>query len=125
MKIEGGSRLEVSELEVLNAVQKGIHANGWYEINMHNIRCNVDLDVKCPAGSIGLHLQTGDSIVHTTMVIGRRGRDSDTEGDISRQQDERRAHGHSREYPVVISPLACVSNRRADGRTAWQAAPPC
>jgi len=70
LKIEGGSRLEVSELEVLNAVQKGIHANGWYEINMHNIRCNVDLDVKCPAGSIGLHLETGDSIVHTAMVIG-------------------------------------------------------
>ena len=70
LKIEGGSRLEVSELEVINAVQKGIHANGWYEINMHNIRCNVDLDVKCPAGSIGLHIETGDSIVHTAMVIG-------------------------------------------------------
>jgi len=77
LKIQGGSRLEVSELEVLNAVQKGIHANGWYEINMHNIRCNVDLDVKCPAGSIGLHLQTGDSIVHTT--IGHRLRSGGTQ----------------------------------------------
>jgi hypothetical protein len=70
LKIEGGSRLEVSELEVLNALQKGIHANGWYEINMHNIRCNVDLDVKCPPGSIGLHMENADSVVHTMMIIG-------------------------------------------------------
>ena len=41
LKIEGCTRLEVSELEVHNALRKGIHANGWYEVNMHNIRCNV------------------------------------------------------------------------------------
>ena len=70
LKIEGGSRLEVSELEVHNAVQKGIHANGWYEINMHNIRCNVDLDVKCPTGSIGLYYENADSVAHTVMIIG-------------------------------------------------------
>ena len=68
--IDGCSRLEISELEVRNAALKGIHTRGRYEVNLHNIRCNVDLDVKCPAGSIGLHLETGDSIVHTAMVIG-------------------------------------------------------
>ncbi len=70
LKIEGCSRLEVSELEVHNALQKGIHSAGWYEVNMHNIRCNVDLDLKCPPGSIGLHYENADSVVHTAMIVG-------------------------------------------------------
>jgi len=68
--VDGGSRLEISELEVRNATMKGIHTRGWYEVNLHNVRCNVDLDVRCPEGSIGLHIGNGDSIIHTAMVIG-------------------------------------------------------
>ncbi len=70
LKIEGCSRLEISELDVHNAVHKGIHSNGWYEVNMHNIRCNVDLDVRCGEGSIGLHYENADSIAHTAMIVG-------------------------------------------------------
>ena len=70
LKIEGGSRLEISEIEIHNAVHKGIHINGWYEINLHNIRCNVDLDVRCGEGSIGLHYENADSVVHTAMIVG-------------------------------------------------------
>lgn len=68
--IDGCSRLEISELEVRNAALKGIHTRGRYEVNLHNVRCNVDLNVRCPEGSVGLHIETGDSIVHTAMVIG-------------------------------------------------------
>jgi len=70
LKIEGGSRLEISEIEIHNAVHKGIHVNGWYEINLHNIRCNVDLDVSCGEGSIGLHYENADSVAHTVMIVG-------------------------------------------------------
>ena len=70
LKIEGGARLEVSELEVHNAMHKGIHVNGWYEVNVHNIRCNVDLDVRCGPGSIGLHYENADSVAHTVMIVG-------------------------------------------------------
>ncbi|MBF0246060.1 MAG: hypothetical protein HQL31_12455 [Planctomycetes bacterium] len=70
LRIEGCARLEVTELEVLNALHKGIHANGWYEVNIHNIRCNVDLDIRCAPGSIGLHYENADSIANTVMIVG-------------------------------------------------------
>jgi hypothetical protein len=70
LKVESVCRFEVSELEVRDATYKGIHSKAWYEINLSHVRCNVDLHTPYAPGSIGIHYENADSLVHNAVVIG-------------------------------------------------------
>ncbi len=72
LKVEYACRLDIADLEVRDATFKGIHlANGWYEVNLSHVRCNVDLHTPYAPGSIGIHYEKcGDSQVHLAHVIG-------------------------------------------------------
>ena len=70
LKIEDVSRLEVSELEVRDATYKGIHSDAGYEINLSHVRCNVDLHTPYAPGSVGIHYENADSLIHTAVIIG-------------------------------------------------------
>ena len=66
-------RLDIRDLEVSNARVKGIDigADGWYEVNISNVRCSLDPDVAHLPGSIGLHYQRcTDSLVSSVVIIG-------------------------------------------------------
>ena len=63
-------RLEVLELEVRDALYKGIHIAGWYEINLSHVRVNVDLHTPYAPGSIGIHYENADCLVRGAVVIG-------------------------------------------------------
>ena len=46
----------ISDLEVLNALYKGIHLlKGGYETNLTRVRCDIELDTRYAPGSIGIH----------------------------------------------------------------------
>ncbi len=71
LKIKHGCRMEISELEVRDATYKGIHLyDGGYEANLSHARVNVDLHTRYAPGSIGIHYEMGDSLVHSVVVIG-------------------------------------------------------
>lgn len=71
LKIEGVERLEIADLEVLNATYKGIHLlPGGYERNITRVRCEVSLDSHYAPGSIGIHYEGGDNKVILAHVIG-------------------------------------------------------
>lgn len=71
LRIEGGWRMEIADLEVLNATYKGIHFVGaGAERNITRVRCNVDLKTHYAPGSIGIHYEGGDSKVILAHVIG-------------------------------------------------------
>lgn len=71
LQVEGVERLEIADLEVLNAAYKGIHLlPGGYERNITRVRCDVSLDAHCAPGSIGIHYEGGDSKVILAHVIG-------------------------------------------------------
>jgi hypothetical protein len=71
LKVDHGSRMEISELEVLDATYKGILVtNGGYEVNLSHIRVNVDLHTHYAPESVGIHYEIADSLVHSVVVIG-------------------------------------------------------
>ena len=70
LDVKSVCRLEISEVEVLDCTFKGFHLAGWYEINLSHVRCNVDLHTHYAAGSIGIHYENADSLVHSAVVIG-------------------------------------------------------
>jgi hypothetical protein len=66
-------RLHIGDLEVRNCTRKGINigAEGWYEVNVSNVRCYLDHDMRHLPGSIGLHYQRcTDSLVTGVVIIG-------------------------------------------------------
>ncbi|MHB9133880.1 MAG: hypothetical protein ACYDBB_22670 [Armatimonadota bacterium] len=66
-------RLHIGDLEVRNACLKGldIGADGWYEINISNVRCYLEPDVPHVPGSIGVHYQRStDCLVNLLVIIG-------------------------------------------------------
>ena len=71
LKVEGVERLEIADLEVLNATYKGIHLlRGGYERNITRVRCEVSLDAHYAPGSIGIHYEGGDNKVILAHIIG-------------------------------------------------------
>ncbi|MGA8108026.1 MAG: hypothetical protein WB974_01245 [Acidobacteriaceae bacterium] len=71
LRVEGVERLEIADLEVLNATYKGIHLlPGGYERNITRVRCDVSLDAHYAPGSIGIHYEGGDNKVILAHVIG-------------------------------------------------------
>ena len=71
-----GCRFEISELEIIDCLLKGIYvgdkADTWgYEINIHNVRCAIDEKTASAAGSIGIHYEKiTDSYVNSVVIIG-------------------------------------------------------
>ncbi len=66
-------RLHIGDLEVKNCCRKGIDigAEGWYEVNVSNVRCYLEPHVRNLPGSIGLHYQRcTDSLVLSVVIIG-------------------------------------------------------
>jgi hypothetical protein len=71
LRVEDVERLEIADLEVLNATYKGIHVlTGGYEKNITRVRCDVDLNARYAPGSIGIHYESGDNKVILAHVIG-------------------------------------------------------
>ena len=73
LRVEYACRLQIADIEIRDALQKGIHmAEGWYEVNVANVRINVDLKTRNAPGSVGLHYgeKCGDSLVSSVVVIG-------------------------------------------------------
>lgn len=71
LRVEGVGRLEVADLEVLNATHKGIHMlKGGYERNITRVRCDVSLDARYAPGSVGIHYEGADNKVVLAHVIG-------------------------------------------------------
>lgn len=64
-------RTEIADLEVLNALYKGIHLlKGGYETNLTRVRCDIELDTRYAPGSIGIHYERGDSKIILAHAIG-------------------------------------------------------
>ncbi len=72
LRVERGvARMEIADLEVLNALYKGIHLlDGGYETNLTRVRCDVELNTHYAPESIGIHFQRGDCKVNLAHVIG-------------------------------------------------------
>ncbi len=72
LRVESGvARMEIADLEVLNALYKGIHVlPGGYETNLSRVRCDVDLHTRYAPHSIGIHFEQGDCKVILAHVIG-------------------------------------------------------
>ncbi len=73
IQVKYACRLHISDLEIRNACKKGIHigTEGWYEVNISNVRCHLDMDVKHSPGSIGIHYdRCTDSYVSMAVIIG-------------------------------------------------------
>jgi hypothetical protein len=71
LRVEGVGRLEVADLEILNATYKGVHMlKGGYERNLTRVRCDVSLDAHYAPGSIGIHYEGADNKVLLAHVIG-------------------------------------------------------
>ena len=71
IQVEGVERFEIADLVVLNATNRGIHMlKGGYERNITRVRCDVDQDIRCHPGSIGVHYEGGDCKVILMHVIG-------------------------------------------------------
>jgi len=71
--VPSACRLDIRDVEVVNARMKGIDigAEGWYEVNVSNVRCSLDPEVAHLPGSIGLHYQKcTDSLVSGVIIIG-------------------------------------------------------
>jgi hypothetical protein len=72
LRVESGvARMEIADLEVLNALYKGIHLlDGGYETNLTRVRCDVELNTRYAPRSIGIHFERGDCKVILAHVIG-------------------------------------------------------
>ncbi len=70
LKVVNTSRLDIAQIEIRNAAYKGIHVAGWYEINLCQVRCNLDLDQPYAPHSVGIHYESGDSLVQQAHIIG-------------------------------------------------------
>jgi hypothetical protein len=72
LRVESGvARMEIGDLEVLNALYKGIHVlQGGYETNLTRVRCDVELNTRYAPQSIGIHFEKGDCKVILAHVIG-------------------------------------------------------
>ncbi|MDR3678142.1 MAG: hypothetical protein P4N24_21855 [Acidobacteriota bacterium] len=72
LRVESGvARMEIADLEVLNALHKGIHVLGsGYETNLTRVRCDVELNTRYAPQSIGIHFEKGDCKVILAHVIG-------------------------------------------------------
>ena len=71
IRVEDLHRLEIADLTVLSALQKGIHlVKGGYECNLTRVRCDVDMNTPYAPESIGIHIQRTDCKVSLAHVIG-------------------------------------------------------
>lgn len=71
IQVEDLHRLEIADLSVLNALQKGVHLlKGGNESNLTRVRCDVDMATPCAPESIGIHIQRTDCKVSNAHVIG-------------------------------------------------------
>ena len=71
IRVEDLHRLEIADLSVLNALQKGIHLiKGGNETNLTRVRCDVDMGTRSAPESIGIHIQRTDCKVSNVHVIG-------------------------------------------------------
>lgn len=71
IRVEDLHRMEIADLSVLNALQKGVHLlKGGNETNLTRVRCDVDMGVPCAPDSIGIHIQRTDCKVSNAHVIG-------------------------------------------------------
>lgn len=72
LRVESGvARMEIADLEVLNALHKGIHVlEGGYETNLTRVRCDVELNTRYAPQSIGIHFERSDCKVILAHVIG-------------------------------------------------------
>ncbi len=71
IRVESSERLEIADLEVLNATYKGIHfLKGGNEANLTRVRCDIDLKTPYAPGSIGIHYERMDCKVNLAHVIG-------------------------------------------------------
>ncbi len=78
IQVHGGCRMEIADLKIMDCSNTGIYIgmpisqNTWgYEINVHNVRCSIDLQTAHAAGSVGLHdEQNTDSFVSQAVIIG-------------------------------------------------------
>lgn len=69
--VEELHRLEIADLSVLNALQKGVHLlKGGNESNLTRVRCDVDMATPCAPESIGIHIERTDCKVSNAHVIG-------------------------------------------------------
>ncbi len=71
IKVDDLHRMEIADLSVLNALQKGVHLlKGGNETNLTRVRCDVDMGTRCAPDSIGVHIQRTDCKVSNLHVIG-------------------------------------------------------
>ena len=71
--VEYACRFHIADLEIKNALLKGIHigVEGWYEVNLSNLRVYLDMDQHHAPGSVGIHYdRCTDSLVNSVVVIG-------------------------------------------------------
>lgn len=74
--VPGACRLDISDIEIVDCLSKGIYVGStektWgYEVNVHSVRCAIDLETAHAPGSIGLHYeQITDSNVCQMVIIG-------------------------------------------------------
>ena len=76
--VPGACRLGLSDIEIVDCLQKGIYIGlpasekTWgYEVNVHGVRCAIDLNTAHASGSIGLHYeQITDSYISQVVIIG-------------------------------------------------------
>jgi hypothetical protein len=71
LRVEDVERTEIADLEVLNALYKGIHLlKGGYERNLTRVRCDIELKTHHAPGSIGIHFEGSDCKVVLAHAIG-------------------------------------------------------
>lgn len=76
--VPGACRLDISDIEIVDCLQKGIYIGlpvaekTWgYEVSVSRVRCAIDLKTRHAPGSIGLHYeQITDSYVSQVVIIG-------------------------------------------------------
>ncbi len=70
LQVKATWKMEISELEVRDCTYKGIHVAAMAEVNLSHIRVNVDMHTRYAPGSIGIHYESADNLVHSAVVIG-------------------------------------------------------
>lgn len=76
--VPGACRMDISDIEIVDCLCKGIHIGlsaadkTWgYEVNVRGVRCAIDLQTRHADGSVGLHYeQVTDSYVSQVVIIG-------------------------------------------------------
>ena len=72
VQVPRACRLHIGDLEIRNAGFKGIDVmDGWYEVNISNVRCALDPTMPHAPGSVGLHYRKcTDSLINGVVIIG-------------------------------------------------------